>query len=131
MRMTDLSFDRKDISTANFSEIERIAAPFEVRVVSSSIQIHLFTGEAGKGLAVLKAMSMLGLSAGSESVLTMGDSTNDESLLDPARFPVSAGVANIRDFADRMRSLPTYVATSRGAEGAMEILGTILSKKMS
>jgi hypothetical protein len=44
-----------------------------------------------------------------------------------AFFPVSIGVANIRDALHRFRSLPAYVTKARGADGFVEFADHLLA----
>ena len=48
-----------------------------------------------------------------------GDSPNDEPLFQ--YFPISCGVANVKDFKSEMTHLPKYVSTSKGGKGFIEI----------
>jgi hydroxymethylpyrimidine pyrophosphatase-like HAD family hydrolase len=59
----------------------------------------------------------------------MGDSPNDAAMFDPASFPLSVGVANVRRFADRMPHRPRHVADAEGADGAIEVLSHILARR--
>lgn len=54
----------------------------------------------------------------------VGDSPNDEPMF--AFFPLSVGVANVRDFVDRMRHLPRHVTRSPGGTGFAELADRIL-----
>jgi HAD superfamily hydrolase (TIGR01484 family) len=54
----------------------------------------------------------------------VGDSPNDAPMF--GFFPHAVGVANIRDFADRMDALPRYVTPSRGAAGFAELAEVLL-----
>ncbi len=54
------------------------------------------------------------LAAERERWLYVGDSTNDEAMF--ASFPLSVGVANLLDFAARLRQWPAFItAHDRGA----------------
>ena len=46
-----------------------------------------------------------------------------------AFFPNACGVANIKEFASRLTSLPRFVATQAGASGFVEIVDTLLSRR--
>ena len=46
-----------------------------------------------------------------------------------AIFPNACGVANVRDFADRMPHLPAYVTEGRGGAGFVEIAEALLSAR--
>lgn len=57
-------------------------------------------------------------------IVFAGDSPNDQPLF--AYFPNAAGVANVRDMADLMESLPRWVTPSRGGRGFAELAGALL-----
>ena len=67
------------------------------------------------------------LDANRERFLFCGDSPNDEPLFQ--YFPCSAGVQNVLRFADRMKSLPSFVASREGGEGFAEIVETIVQRR--
>ncbi|MBT3222839.1 MAG: HAD-IIB family hydrolase [Proteobacteria bacterium] len=53
-----------------------------------------------------------------------GDSANDEPMFE--HFPLSIGVANIRNCAARMETLPAWVCSKNGGHGYAEGVGVIL-----
>ena len=54
-----------------------------------------------------------------------GDSPNDEPMF--RFFPYGCGVANVRDFASRMSTLPAFVSEARGGAGLSRLPNRILS----
>jgi len=62
-----------------------------------------------------------------ESWLYVGDSTNDEPMF--AAFPLSVGVANIADFADRLQHWPAYVTALDRGRGFVEIAESLLAAR--
>ena len=56
-----------------------------------------------------------------------GDSANDEPMF--AAFPTSIGVANVRDFLDRMDSHPKWVCAGNGGHGFAEGVRVILDHR--
>jgi hypothetical protein len=106
------------------------AAGLTVRV--SSIHVNGWFGEHDKlSTTRLFARERLGIEvdAARERFLFAGDSPNDASLF--AFFPLSAGVANVRDFAGRMPSWPAYVAAGRGSDGFVEICEHLLHARQA
>ncbi|MCK5797051.1 MAG: HAD-IIB family hydrolase [Deltaproteobacteria bacterium] len=59
-----------------------------------------------------------------DRAIYVGDSPNDEPMFEA--FPHACGVANVRRFVDRMKTLPAYVAASEGGVGFAEIIDAIL-----
>lgn len=57
----------------------------------------------------------------------VGDSANDEPMF--AHFPHSVGVANVRDFLDRMEAWPRYITRGSGGHGFAEVLERVLEAR--
>lgn len=62
-----------------------------------------------------------------ESVVTIGDSPNDESLF---TFELSVGVANLRRYVDKLEHLPTYWASQEAGEGFSELVRHLLGSQL-
>jgi hypothetical protein len=131
-READLAIDfREDVAPLPLEAVDRIVALFEeagavARI--SSIHVNGWFGAYDK-LSMTRQFvrDVLGLdlaSAGSRFAFC-GDSPNDEPMFD--FFPVSCGVANVREFATRMKALPAFVSQARGGAGFVEIANRILS----
>jgi hypothetical protein len=60
-----------------------------------------------------------------DRVIFIGDSPNDQPMF--GFFPHSVGVANVREFAGRMSSLPAWVTRHPGGSGFAEMVATLLS----
>jgi hypothetical protein len=58
-------------------------------------------------------------------VIFAGDSPNDQPMF--AFFPNAVGVANVREFAGRMESLPGWVTQREGGGGFAEMVAVLLS----
>jgi hydroxymethylpyrimidine pyrophosphatase-like HAD family hydrolase len=65
----------------------------------------------------------------SQQVLTVGDSPNDEAMFNPAKFPVSVGVANVRHYQDKMLHLPKYVTQASEFAGFQELAQLLPAQK--
>ena len=57
----------------------------------------------------------------------VGDSTNDQAMF--GHFPLSVGVANLRDFADRLHTWPAYIADAERGAGFAEVAARLLSRR--
>jgi hypothetical protein len=57
--------------------------------------------------------------------LFIGDSPNDAPMF--AYFPNAIGVANVRDFADRLKTEPAYVTDARCGAGFAEVVTVLLN----
>jgi len=60
-------------------------------------------------------------------VVFAGDSPNDQPMF--AFFPNAVGVANVREMADLMTSLPRYVTPSAGSAGFAELAEALLGAR--
>ena len=67
------------------------------------------------------------LDAVRQQCVFFGDSPNDQPMF--AFFEHSVGVANVRDFVDRMQSLPAYVTEREGGYGFAEGAELILAAR--
>ena len=55
----------------------------------------------------------------------VGDSPNDAPMF--AFFPNAVGVANVREFADRIATLPAYVTQAEAGAGFAELVDFLLA----
>lgn len=60
-----------------------------------------------------------------DRIVYAGDSPNDAPMF--GHFPLSVGVANVRDFASRMDALPAYITRGRSGEGFSELASLLIS----
>jgi hypothetical protein len=67
------------------------------------------------------------LDAEREDYVFAGDSPNDAPMF--GFFPNAVGVANVRDFADRMVSLPRWITGARGGAGFVELAEALLAAR--
>ena len=65
------------------------------------------------------------LSGERERWLYVGDSTNDEAMF--AAFPLSVGVANLLDFAERLRQWPAFITILDRGRGFVEVAEALLA----
>lgn len=114
-RLTDLSMDNRSIPAGAADDIRRIADTHGFAVTVSSVQTHLLPVGCSKA-ATLKSCTK------GTTVITIGDSINDESLFDPALFPLSVGVANIRKYLGKLRYKPRWIMTQEQGRGFLEIV---------
>jgi len=133
-RETDLAIDYcEDVKSLDREAVDRICGIFEkhgARCKVSSIHVNGWFGDYDK-LAMTKTFvrERWGLEADASrgQFLFCGDSPNDEPMFQ--YFPITAGVKNILNFADRMEYLPSFVASREGGEGFAEVVETILQRR--
>lgn len=133
-READLAIDfREDVAPLPPEAVDRIVALFqEAGAVAkvSSIHVNGWFGEYDKlSMTRIFVRDALGLDLEmtKPGFVFCGDSPNDEPMF--AFFPFACGVANVRDFATRMKTLPAFVSTARGGAGFVEIANRILSAR--
>lgn len=133
-RMADLAIDfREDVPPLATSEVDRIreicrAAGAAAKI--SSIHVNAWFGDWDKLTMVRRLMAeqfAIDIDAARERLVFVGDAPNDEPLF--RHFPNAVGVANLRDFADRMEALPAWIADGRGGAGFVELTATLLAAR--
>jgi HAD superfamily hydrolase (TIGR01484 family) len=131
-REGDLAVDfAEDVGPLDRAEIDRIVALFEAegaRAKVSSIHVNGWFGDFDK-LAMTRVMMRevfaIDLDRDKSACLFIGDSPNDAPMF--GFFPVSVGVANVRDFEDRLAAHPVYVTQARAGDGFAEMAERVLA----
>jgi HAD superfamily hydrolase (TIGR01484 family) len=131
-RESDLAVDfAEDVPILSVDTVARIVAIYEEEGATakmSSIHVNGWFGTYDKlTMTRLFVEEVFGLELDSHKAefVYCGDSPNDAPMF--RYFPNSCGVANIKDFEDRIEALPAYIANSHGADGFAEIVEVILS----
>jgi HAD superfamily hydrolase (TIGR01484 family) len=133
-READLAIDfAEDVGPLDRAEIDRIVALFEAagaRAKVSSIHVNGWFGDFDK-LAMTRVMMRevfgVDLDRDKERCLFIGDSPNDQPMF--GFFPISVGVANVRDFADRLTAPPAYATRARAGDGFAEMAERVLAAR--
>ena len=123
-RITDWTFDVKDLSQEQLQQIDRICHGEGWGFTYSTVQCHIKSLNQDKAIAleqIIQQYYHLKL----EQIITIGDSPNDESLFSN-KFPFSVGVANILDYRDYLKNLPLYVASKPEAQGFIELAELVI-----
>lgn len=133
-READLAIDFcEDVPALPQDAIDRIVEIFRVagaQAKVSSIHVNGWFGDYDKlsmTRAMMKQRFAVDLDKERDHVAFVGDSPNDEPMF--AFFPVSVGVANIRDSLHRLRSLPSLVTRDRGGDGFVEFADHLLTSR--
>jgi HAD superfamily hydrolase (TIGR01484 family) len=130
-READLAIDfREDVPALPRAEVDRIVALMEAEGMTakvSSIHVNGWFGRYDK-LTMARALFAeafgVDLDAERERFVFAGDSPNDAPMF--AFFPNAVGVANVREFADRIATLPAYVTREASGAGFAELAGFLL-----
>lgn len=133
-READLAIDYcEDVVPLGKEAVDRICRIFKdngARCKVSSIHVNGWFGNYDKlGMTKTLVQELWGvdLDNSKERFLFCGDSPNDEPMFQ--YFPHSAGVKNVLNFSDRIKSMPAFVANLEGGAGFAEIVETIIKKR--
>jgi len=132
-RVTDIAIDHAEFAHLDESAIARVVAIMEGAGMHATVSSIHVNGWYGSHTKLTGARSMvrrlLGRDLDAERArwLYVGDSTNDEPMF--AAFPLSVGVANIVDFADRLQRWPRYVTSLERGRGFVEVAEALLAAR--
>lgn len=133
-RLFDLAIDYReeppDLGLEAAERIREIFARHGASAKVSSIHVNGWLGDYDKlSMVQLFARERFGreLERDRDRWLFCGDSPNDEPMF--AWFPHACGVANVRQFAPRMRCLPRYVVEGEGGDGFAAAVEVLLEKR--
>ena len=130
-RVADLAIDFcEDVERLPDAEVDRIVGLFHAagaQAKVSSIHVNGWFGAYDKltmTRTVLDREFGIDLDAERDTIVFAGDSPNDEPMF--RHFPLSVGVANIRDFLHRIEAKPAYVTQARSGSGFVELANRLL-----
>jgi len=130
-READLAIDFcEDVPALGDDAIDGIVGIMQSRGMTakvSSIHVNGWFGDYDK-LTMTKLMMSecfdLDLDAEKQHMIFVGDSPNDQPMF--GYFPHSVGVANLKQFKDRLELKPTYLTLSSGGDGFVELAELLL-----
>lgn len=126
-RLTDWTFDVQDLSLSELTKMAEICQTKGYGFTYSTVQCHIKPLQQDKASGLYQVLSENFPNLTTEQILTVGDSPNDESLFEESKFPVSVGVANILEYANKINHQPVYVTSKKEAEGFCELAELLLS----
>ena len=133
-RAADLAVDFcEDVPPLPAGDIERIVAVFEkhgAHAKVSSIHVNGWFGDYDKLTTSRTMMSELfgiDITAERTRYVFAGDSPNDAPMF--GYFPNAVGVANVRDFADRLEHKPRWIASARSGAGFVELANALIAAR--
>jgi hypothetical protein len=133
-READIAIDFcEDVPPLPRAEIDRIKLLMEAEGLTakvSSIHVNGWFGVYDKlSTTQLFVREVLGidLNEAKEKFVFIGDSPNDQPMF--GYFPHSIGVANVREFADRLATPPAYVTGQRCGGGFVEVAEALLAAR--
>ena len=133
-READLAIDFcEDVPRLPREAVAKIVSLMEAEGLTAKVSsIHVngwFGGYDKLSTARLMLKETFGIDAEADKtrIVFAGDSPNDHPMF--AYFPNAVGVANVRDMADLMTSLPRWVTPSRGGRGFAELVEALLEAR--
>jgi len=131
-RETDLAIDfREDVPALPRASVDRIVALMQAEGMTakvSSIHVNGWFGTYDKltmTRVLLAETFAMDLDAERGRTVFVGDSPNDAPMF--TFFPHAVGVANVREFANRIATLPAYVTQSEAGAGFAELANFLLA----
>ncbi|MCL2932514.1 MAG: Cof-type HAD-IIB family hydrolase [Trichodesmium sp. MAG_R03] len=126
-RLTDWTFDIQDLSLSELTKMAEICQTKGYGFTYSTVQCHIKPLQQDKASGLYQVLSKKFPNLSTEKILTVGDSPNDESLFEKSKFPVSVGVGNILEYANKINHQPVYVTSKKEAEGFCELAELLLN----
>ena len=131
-READIAIDFcEDVPSLPRGEIDRIVALMQAEGLTakvSSIHVNGWFGsydKLGMTRTLMREVFGVDLDADKDRYIFIGDSPNDAPMF--AYFPLSVGVANVKDFEGRLDAPPRLVTRGRSGHGFVELVELLLS----
>jgi HAD superfamily hydrolase (TIGR01484 family) len=127
----DLAIDYAEDSSlgpAAAEKLERFLAGRGVHAVRSSVHVNCWMGNFDKQSMVrrfLKTEWKTELRSDERRFVYVGDSLNDAPMFEA--FPLSVGVANVRDVLHLIETQPKFITRAREGLGFIELAGQVLA----
>jgi HAD superfamily hydrolase (TIGR01484 family) len=128
-RLTDWTFDVAGLTVDDLRQMGDRCQALGWGFTYSTVQCHIRPMPQDKAMGLEQVLQRFFPDISKEQVMTIGDSPNDESMLNGDRFPISVGVANIRHYLDQMLYQPQYVTESAEVDGFCEVVRSILAQR--
>ncbi len=128
-RLTDWTFDVAGLAAVQLEEMRSHCQEAGWGFTYSTVQCHIKLATQEKAAGLLQVLKQQFPDCTPHQVVTLGDSLNDESLFDASRFPLSVGVANVRDYCDRLKHLPQYITAQAEGHGFAELVQLLLASR--
>jgi HAD superfamily hydrolase (TIGR01484 family) len=132
-RVTDIAIDHSEFTRLPAASIEQVVGLMQaagMQATVSSIHINGWFGSHTKWSAarwMLQRLFGRELAPEISRWIYVGDSTNDQLMF--GHFPLSVGVANLRDFAAQLQVWPAYITEASRGEGFAEVARAVLAAR--
>ncbi len=128
-RRTDWTFNVAGLSDRDLQSMAEICQSQGWSFTYSTVQCHIKLPQQSKAAGLLAVMQQDFPAYTAQQTITIGDSPNDETLFDPATFPLSVGVANVLNYRDRLVHQPAYVTVAEEGKGFCELAELLIAAK--
>jgi hydroxymethylpyrimidine pyrophosphatase-like HAD family hydrolase len=125
-RITDWTFDVQGLSDAAIATLADHCTAHGWGFTYSTVQCHIKLPQQDKAQGLRTVLARHFPHIDPATLLTVGDSPNDAPLFNPAHFPQSVGVANVRHYCDRLPHPPAYLTIHPEGRGFCELLDHLL-----
>ena len=131
----DLAIDYAEdvkLGSASADALEAFLGKRGVTAVRSSVHVNCWIGAFDKCSAVRRFAKLewkQALTADERRYVYVGDSFNDAPMF--GAFPLSIGVANVRDVLDRLEAKPRFITRAREGKGFGEVADAIVRARRS
>lgn len=132
-RVTDIAVDHAEFARLPPARIAQVVALMQAAGMNATVSsIHVngwFGAHTKPSGARWMVQRLYGRRLDDELArwVYVGDSTNDQAMF--GLFPLSVGVANLMDFADRLHTWPAYLARGARGEGFAEMARALLAAR--
>jgi HAD superfamily hydrolase (TIGR01484 family) len=133
-RETDLAIDyREDVPPLSRTDVDRIVSLMQAEGMTakvSSIHVNGWFGDYDKldtTRLLMRELFALDVDAARDTFVFAGDSPNDAPMF--AFFPNAVGVANVRDFLDRIATPPAWITAQEAGAGFAELADALLAAR--
>jgi len=132
-RVTDIAIDHSEFAQLDAPAIERVVELMRQEGMNATVSSIHVNGWFGSHTKLSGARWMVRelfgreLDAERRRWVYVGDSTNDQLMF--GHFPLSVGVANVHDFADRLQTWPAYVTRAPRGRGFAEVAQALLAAR--
>ncbi len=125
-RVTDWTFDVAGLNSASLQTLSHQCQDNGWGFTYSNVQCHIKPLGQDKAVGLSQVLQEYFPEYARDEVVTVGDSPNDESLFDKNYFDVSVGVANVREYVDKLEHKPAYITENSEGEGFCELANYLL-----
>ncbi|MGY4827567.1 HAD-IIB family hydrolase [Sphaerotilaceae bacterium SBD11-9] len=132
-RVTDIAIDHSEFAHLDDARIEQVVALMHAEGMTatvSSIHINGWFGAHTKlsgARWIVQRLLRRRLDDETERWVYVGDSTNDQLMF--GHFPLSVGVANLREFAAQLGTWPSFMTEGERGAGFAEVARTLIGAR--